>query len=219
MPDKTPGSSTGKYSNKYSKASSTTAVLVTIIALCVIGFLVWWFGFRNTTSSYAPVTNQPSSSQQASAVKTTWTNFFNGSTPLATREQLLQNGSQYAQELAGYSQSPLAKEASATVTDVKVNGNTATVTYTINVNGQPELPNQTGEAVLVNGEWKVSDTALCGLLKLAGGQTPPVCSSASGSSSSSGSSASGSSSTSGSSSSNSGASKTLPPTASGTPVH
>ncbi len=196
-----------KSNQKGATTSNTVAVIVTVVILCIIGFLVWWFGFRTTSSPYAPVTNQPSSSQQASAVKATWTNFFNGSTPTAEREQLLQNGSQYAQELAGYSQSPLAKEASATVTNVKVNGNTATVTYTINVNGQPELPNQTGEAVLVNGEWKVSDTALCGLLKLAGGQTPPVCSSTSGSSNTSGSS------------STSGASKTLPPTASGTPVH
>lgn len=172
--------STNKLNQKGMSTTNAIAVVVTVIILCVIGFLVWWFGWHNaSTASVNPVnTSGTSAASEQAAVKANWEKFFNGSTPTPERQQLLQNGQQYSQELAGYASSPLAKQASATVSSVKLNGNSATVTYTINVNGKPELPNQTGQAVLVNGQWKVSDTALCGLLELAGGQTPSVCASA-----------------------------------------
>jgi hypothetical protein len=57
------------------------------------------------------------------------------------------------------------------VTTVKVTSpTTATVTYSIVEAGQVALPNQTGQAVLTNGVWKVSAPSFRALLKLEQGQ-------------------------------------------------
>lgn len=178
MADKAPTNKTGRMNNSYSKASSITAVVVTVIALCVIGFLVWWFGFRSTGST-AVVTSsaasQPAFAQTQAEVSHNWTEFFNGKTPAAARVNLLQNGQQFSQALDAFSQTPTGKSASATVSKISMlNPTTASVTYDIDLNGQPALKGQTGQAVLENGTWKVSDAALCGLLALAG-QSPAQC--------------------------------------------
>jgi hypothetical protein len=58
----------------------------------------------------------------------------------------------------------------------------ATVTYSILLDGQPELTNQSGVAVDQDGTWKVGVASFCGLLSLEnGGKTtglPSACKSA-----------------------------------------
>ena len=89
------------------------------------------------------------------------------------------NGNAFGPAIAGLSH--LVSGLGAKVTAVTVTSpTTATVTYNLTAGGSTLLSGQTGTAVYEDGVWKVSDTSLCGLLKLVpGGSTPAACSSAS----------------------------------------
>jgi hypothetical protein len=108
-------------------------------------------------------------------VKQAWTTFFNGSTPAAKKVELLQNGQRFAPIIQAEANSPLARQTKAVVQRVTLVGRTrASILYTIDLGGQPALPNQTGTAVLVGGKWQVSDRSFCSLLSLQG-TVPPAC--------------------------------------------
>lgn len=52
----------------------------------------------------------------------------------------------------------------------------ATVSWTLLMNGAPVLPDQSGEALLEDGQWKVSAVTFCTLLAIQGdGSTVPGC--------------------------------------------
>ena len=143
----------------------------------------------SSSSSSAPATSAPASSAPASApasgnaaaaaeITANWEKFFNASTPTSERAALLQNGSAFAGAIGSLSH--LVSGLGAKVTAVTVTSpTTATVTYNLTAGGSTLLSGQTGTAVYEDGVWKVSDTSLCGLLKLVpGGSTPAACSSA-----------------------------------------
>ncbi|HET9721800.1 MAG TPA: hypothetical protein VFP32_02105 [Candidatus Saccharimonadales bacterium] len=155
------------------------AIIAIIILLCIIGFLIWWFGFRsnsnNNTGNNSSQSTQQTDQQKKSAIRNNWATFFSGQTPAARKIALLQNGQQYSQVINAQAQTPTAKATTATVSNVSLNGsNSATVTYTVNINNSPALKDQQGQAINVNGVWKVSDAAFCGLLQLSG-NVPPNC--------------------------------------------
>ena len=109
------------------------------------------------------------------AITHAYETFFAGTTPAATKVSLLQNGSSYAGVIQLQASSPTAKGTSAKVLrvgEVTAGSTTATVTYTVSVNGQPALSNQTGQAVSENGTWKVADSSFCALLALEGSKVP-----------------------------------------------
>ena len=112
------------------------------------------------------------------AITANWEKFFNSSTPVSEKAQLLQNGSTFSTAISGLMS--LVSGLGAKVTHVTVDTPTsATVTYNLTTKGSPLLSNQTGKAVYVDGVWKVGDASLCGLLKLVpGGSLPAACSSA-----------------------------------------
>jgi hypothetical protein len=135
------------------------------------------------TASAAASTASASVASAASAaaqIKANWEAFFSGTTLAAKKIALLQNGPEFAAIIQAQAASGLAKSASATVTAVRVISATqATVTYDIDLGGQPALTNQTGTAVYQDGTWKVGDVSFCQLLALEnGGKAPAVCSSA-----------------------------------------
>lgn len=167
-----------KKSTTMDKRKNVWAIVITIVILCIIGFLVWWFGFSGNNNSGYNNTNAnqttPDAASTEATIKNNWTNFFDGKTPAAQKVGLLQNGQQFAPLIDEQDQSKTAQATTAKVTKVELNGSTATVTYTVYINGSPALQNQQGQAVLVNGAWKVSDTAFCGLLEMSG-VTPPNC--------------------------------------------
>jgi hypothetical protein len=108
-------------------------------------------------------------------IKQNWTAFFNGSTPVSKKVQLLENGQRFAPLLQAQASSPLASQAQAIVTKITMQGpNRAQVVYTISVAGSPALKNQTGTAVRVGGVWRISDHSFCALLTLEGA-APPMC--------------------------------------------
>jgi hypothetical protein len=100
--------------------------------------------------------------------------FFDPATPAAKKQTLLENGSKFSAVLAGEATNAQAKETSAQVTAVTVNGSTATVTWTLLLANTPMLKGQKGQAVLNNGVWQVADASFCGLLEMQP-PAPGVC--------------------------------------------
>jgi len=135
-----------------------------------------------SSSSSPSGSSAPASSLNTAAavaeITANWEKFFNASTPTSERAALLQNGSAFAGAIGSLSH--LVSGLGAKVTAVTVTSpTTATVTYNLTAGGSTLLSGQTGTAVYEDGVWKVSDTSLCGLLKLVpGGSTPAACSSA-----------------------------------------
>lgn len=138
-----------------------------------------------TAASSGPSSSAPaasgSSSGAVSQITANWNKFFASSTPTSEREQLLENGTQFAPALSALGSIPVSSK----VDSVTVNSaTTATVKYDLTALGQTVASGQSGSAVLQDGTWKVGDNVLCGLLtegKAAGmvSSVPSVCSSAS----------------------------------------
>jgi hypothetical protein len=122
-------------------------------------------------------TTSPSATPTAATVaqiRANWVAFFDGKTPAARKIQLLENGQKFATLIEAQASSPLAANTSARVQSVTLtSATTATVTYTILLSGKPALASQTGEAVLQDGVWRVSDASFCALLALQNGGTAP----------------------------------------------
>jgi hypothetical protein len=144
------------------------AALVIVVALVVAAC-----GSSSTTAKSTP---SPSTSLSAAAqIKANWELFFAGTTSATRKIALLQNGQQFATTIQAQAGSAIAKGTEATVSAVKVvSPTTATVTYSILLNGQPALTNQTGQAVLVDGVWKVGAQSFTALLTLEGKMSSPA---------------------------------------------
>jgi hypothetical protein len=125
-----------------------------------------------SSSASTPSSPTPSTSPSVSvtaAIKVDWEKFFAGTTPAAQKIPLVENGQQFAQTIQAQAQSPLARSTAAKVASVKVtSANTATVKYSILLGKQVALADQTGQAVLQNGAWKVSAQSFQALLALEG---------------------------------------------------
>jgi hypothetical protein len=111
------------------------------------------------------------------AVTDAYVIFFNGQTPPAERAALVENGQTFLPVLEGMTANPQAMGTSATVTNVStVDANNANVMWTLNLNGAPVLPDQTGQSINDAGTWKVSAATFCALLAIQGGGGPtPGC--------------------------------------------
>ena len=104
------------------------------------------------------------------AITANWKTVFNGKAPLDKRLALVQNGSQLAafvQAQAKTSFGQAAMGSSAKVTSVLVSSpSQATVHRDLLLLGTPLLKNQVGNAVYLDGVWKVSIASFCGLAYL-----------------------------------------------------
>jgi len=104
------------------------------------------------------------------AITANWKTVFNGKAPLDRRLALVQNGSQLAafvQAQAKTSFGQAAMGSSAKVTSVLVSSpSQATVHWDLLLLGTPLLKNQVGNAVYLDGVWKVSIASFCGLAYL-----------------------------------------------------
>lgn len=111
----------------------------------------------------------PGASAATSATRTitaNWTSFFSGKTSATRKIALVQDGSGFASVIRAQSDSVLAKGASAVVLGVTVHGSTATVRYTVDLDGVAALRDEKGTAIRSNGTWKVSAASFCVLLGL-----------------------------------------------------
>jgi hypothetical protein len=125
---------------------------------------------QNTTAS-ASAPGEPVSGAAAVAVITAnWKTVFDGKAPLARRLALVQDGPQltaFIQAQAKTSFGQAAAGSSATVSSVLISSPAqATVHWNLLLLGTPLLKDQVGNAVYLNGVWKVSIASFCGLAYL-----------------------------------------------------
>ena len=123
-----------------------------------------------TPAASAPATT-PAASAPASAltgeekkVADSWDKLFDNTASLDERKAKLENGDKMSSLVETLIADPMAKAISSKTTAVKIQGDKATVTYDIVAAGVPLMPNQTGQAVKQNGEWKVSLGTICSLV-------------------------------------------------------
>jgi hypothetical protein len=132
----------------------------------------------SASSTPAPVASpSPSSSAlsgQAAQIAANWEAFFAGTTPADRKIGLLQNGQQFANVINAQADSPISQSTTAKVSAVTLDSDTAaTVTYSILLGGQVALADQTGQAVLEGGVWKVGAQSFQALLALQGASGVP----------------------------------------------
>jgi len=118
--------------------------------------------------------SKPKTSDEQAQIKSAYETFFSGKTSVTDRVALLQNGSRFKGLVTSFASNPLAKNVSATVSSVTLQGsNKAKVVYVVKFAGS-SLPQQTGSAIRQSGAWKVADASLCKLVALQG-STPAIC--------------------------------------------
>ncbi|HKD94765.1 MAG TPA: hypothetical protein VKB43_08680 [Gaiellaceae bacterium] len=138
--------------------------------LLVVGFALAGCGGGHGGMS---TTNSLSATERETIVNN-WEKFFSSETAVAGKVALLQDGSRFKGLVTNFANNPLAKNVSATVSSVKLQGqDRAKVVYIVKFGGA-SLPKQTGTAVLQDGTWKVGSASLCKLVSLQG-STPSVC--------------------------------------------
>ncbi|MGC0415049.1 hypothetical protein [Embleya sp. AB8] len=129
------------------------------------------------TSASAPAPGGASSAPPAGAGSTTltgeekkvadnWDKLFDANAPLDARKAVLENADKVGSLVDTLANSPVAKSVSAKTTAVKINGDSADVTFDILLAGAPALPAQNGKAVKQDGTWKVSLVTVCTLVSL-----------------------------------------------------
>jgi hypothetical protein len=132
----------------------------------------------------ATTSAEPTSGPAAvAAITANWKTVFNGQAPIPSRTALLQDGSQVAAFVEAQAKSSLGAAATgstATVSSVQITSPTqATVHYEVLLLGTPLLKNQMGNAVYMDGVWKVAIASFCGLAYLeypkGSPQLPAVC--------------------------------------------
>jgi ABC-type glycerol-3-phosphate transport system substrate-binding protein len=111
----------------------------------------------------------------ADQVKQVWTSFFSAKTPVSQKPAMLQDGARFTAVITSLASNPLAKQLSAKVSSVTLQGtNKAKVVFSIYLGSTAALSNQVGYAFKQNGKWLVGYAGLCKLVALAG-TTPPAC--------------------------------------------
>lgn len=164
---------------------STFPAAIGITALLAIAGCSSSGSTAQVSSTPPPTTPASSASGPAdpvaatAAIKANWTAFFGAGNHPAAAVKLLENGSQLkaALKIAEKAAKKQKVSESAKVTNVAFTSpTTATVTYDLLSHGQVLLPGATGTAVLVNGQWLVSQSTFCTLVGLAAaGKTVPGC--------------------------------------------
>ncbi|WP_439674646.1 hypothetical protein [Embleya sp. MST-111070] len=105
-----------------------------------------------------------------------WDKLFDNTQPLDARKAVLENADKMGALVETLANDPLAKSVTSKTTAVKINGDTADVTFDILLAGAPALPGQNGKAVKQDGTWKVSLGTVCTLVgALKPGTVAPGC--------------------------------------------
>ncbi len=152
------------------KVMGVISVLVVAVIVIVL-VLVVRHKDKNTLASLTPAQVSSAKAQ----IDTNWGTFFGPTASLQTRENLLQNGSEFAQIISSEFAALGQESFSSTINSTNLTSTTAAnVVYTGTLGGQVVLKNEAGSAVKVGGVWKVSDATLCQLLALDGSK-PAVC--------------------------------------------
>jgi hypothetical protein len=114
-------------------------------------------GSTTHTVAAPPVTVALPPAADADTIAATFVMFFDGARPVAERTELLENGQQFVVQLETMSASAVGKTVSVDISSISTtSASTAEVRFSILVGGEPAVSEQTGKAVLQDGEWKVA---------------------------------------------------------------
>jgi hypothetical protein len=128
-----------------------------------------------SSTSAAPPGGGTADDATTKAITSAFKIFFDTDTSLDASVAVLQHGATFRKALDAESNSPAAKDITATVSKIKLqSGNVAVVTFTIFSGTVKLLPNTHGYAVREGGKWKVAAQTFCALLQLEG-TAPPAC--------------------------------------------
>ena len=120
----------------------------------------------STTAAAEPVSGPAA----VAAITTNWKTVFNGKAPIPRRLALVQDGPQLAAFIEAQAKTSFGQAAmgsTAAVTSVLIASPTqATVHWNLLLLGTPLLKNQVGNAVYLDGTWKVAIASFCGLAYL-----------------------------------------------------
>jgi ABC-type glycerol-3-phosphate transport system substrate-binding protein len=132
-------------------------------------------GDDESDTADATTTTTASPAQASADITAMWTSYFKAGNPVDDAVASLENGATYRDAIIQQQQSGATNGLSVVVKDVQViNPKLGQVTYDIVINGNVALANSKGNAVFVDGKWKVSEQHFCVLLSL-GGINPPAC--------------------------------------------
>lgn len=148
-PDTTPGGSTATTATGTATATATADR-----------------GVGQTTS--AGPNAGPRTATDTDAATTAWTTAFDSSVAFVDKAEFIAAAESVRPTLKAYA--TLGEQMGGitlVVTDVVVNGDTATLTYDIHFAGLPAYSKQTGAVERVAGRWVVSHTAFCDFMALA----------------------------------------------------
>lgn len=146
------------------------AALLAVLAIAAV--VTAGCGGDHAAGTAATTTSSPAS--QHAEIKRVWERFFSGATSASEKEALLEDGDTFHAVIEAQAASPLAKQSSATVTRVALSGPAkAVVVYTIELSHKPVLTGRRGNAVKVDGSWKVGRGSFCKLLALQGSVPKP----------------------------------------------
>jgi hypothetical protein len=111
----------------------------------------------------------PADPATRAAITTAFQDFFDYQSTAKQSQDALQNGDLFTAVLNQQGTQSYAQKSAATVSSAKlISPDTAKVTFSVLVGGQPLLPDADGYAVRENGRWKVAATTFCNLLTLEG---------------------------------------------------
>jgi hypothetical protein len=119
------------------------------------------------TAAPSPSPTVADTAAATAEITTTWEAFFKGGGAVDSHIALLEDGEKFRPELTAQAKDPSNADLTAKVTDVKISGTTAAVTYDLLGKGAVVLlGGSMGEAVQVGGAWKVSKKTYCQLVTL-----------------------------------------------------
>ena len=169
-----------RMNNVPARAVATVAGLLLIPLLAACGG-----SSSNSASSTTPTTSSSTPAASATApadtttatsqIKSNWKTFFAYKTPRATAATLLQDGTTMTAALAKAvsEQATTHIKQGAEVTSLTFTSpTTAQVTYKLLNGTQVLLPAASGQAVLVDGTWRVSKSTFCTLVTLGNNNEP-----------------------------------------------
>jgi hypothetical protein len=124
-------------------------------------------GGEESVAAPSPSPTVDAAAAAQAEIKTNWEAFFKGGGNVDDHIALLEDGEKFRAELTASAKDPANAELAANVTDVKVSGSTAAVTYDLlGKGGTVLLGGSMGEAADVGGTWKVSKKTYCQLVSL-----------------------------------------------------
>ncbi|CAM2738539.1 hypothetical protein [Skermania piniformis] len=134
----------------------------------------------SAVSSSAASTSAASTSAEAmpadsaaaqAAITKAYTTFFDGTLPPEERATAVEKGDVFLPILQAQAANPSGATVAVGTVTLK-DATNADVGYTLSIGGNPVLPDQTGQAVELDGSWKVAAATFCALLAVQGGNSP-----------------------------------------------